>query len=76
MFGAPRQSRGAPLHARQSDEKGPDARRRPKHAREAYCLYVERACEGCEDAPEGCEDAPEGGNEAAGAFSSLWRPQS
>ena len=36
-------------------EKGPDARRRPKAAREAYSLYVERAAEG--------------GNEAAGPFS-------
>jgi SAM-dependent methyltransferase len=29
-------------------EKGPDARRRPKAAREAYSLYVERAAEGCQ----------------------------
>src|SRR5215472_11057557 len=27
-------------------EKGPAARRRPKAAREAYLLYVERACRG------------------------------
>src|SRR5258706_3988720 len=30
----------------QADQKGPDARRRPTAAREAYCLYVERAAEG------------------------------
>ena len=43
---------------RQSDEKGPAARRRPRIAREAYFLYVERAIEGA--------------NEADGPFSSLW----
>src|SRR5207248_3509261 len=32
--------------AGQSDEKGPAARRRPRAAREAYSLYVERAAEG------------------------------
>jgi hypothetical protein len=31
-------------------EKGPDARRRPKLAREAYSLYVERASEGANEA--------------------------
>jgi len=41
---------------RQADQKGPDARRRPRAAREAYSLYVERAAEG--------------GNEADGPFSS------
>src|SRR5215467_14544253 len=41
----------------ESDEKGPDARRRPMAAREAYSLYVERA--------------GEGGNEADGPLSSL-----
>src|SRR6266540_3245602 len=30
----------------ESDEKGPAARRRPRAAREAYSLYVERAAEG------------------------------
>jgi hypothetical protein len=30
----------------QPDQKGPDARRRPMAAREAYSLYVERAAEG------------------------------
>jgi hypothetical protein len=35
---------GAPTA--QGVEKGPDARRRPKVAREAYSLYVERAAEG------------------------------
>src|SRR2546426_5700681 len=30
----------------QADQKGPDARRRPTAAREAYSLYVERAAEG------------------------------
>jgi hypothetical protein len=31
-------------------EKGPAARRRPKVAREAYSLYVERAAEGANEA--------------------------
>jgi hypothetical protein len=31
-------------------EKGPAARRRPKTAREAYSLYVERAAEGANEA--------------------------
>jgi len=31
-------------------EKGPAARRRPKEAREAYSLYVERAAEGANEA--------------------------
>ena len=39
-------------------EKGPDARRRPKAAREAYSLYVERAAEGA--------------NEADGPLSAAW----
>src|SRR5438128_11933558 len=43
----------------ESDEKGPAARRRPKAAREAYSLYVERAAEGA--------------NEADGPLSSLSR---
>src|SRR6266545_7605737 len=30
----------------QAAQKGPDARRRPRAAREAYSLYVERAAEG------------------------------
>jgi hypothetical protein len=34
----------------QAAEKGPDARRRPKAAREAYFLYVERAAEGANEA--------------------------
>src|SRR5437899_1466062 len=42
----------------ESDEKGPAARRRPRAAREAYSLYVERAAEGA--------------NEADGPLSSLW----
>jgi hypothetical protein len=41
----------------ESDEKGPAARRRPKIAREAYFLYVDRAIEGA--------------NAADGPFSSL-----
>src|SRR3989442_10116935 len=58
---------------RQAAEKGPAARRRPKAAREAYSLYVERAAEGANEADgplsataaggrEGpsCEAAPEG----------------
>src|SRR5262249_49190323 len=35
-----------------SDEKGSAARRRPKSAREAYFLYVERADEGANEADE------------------------
>ena len=31
-------------------EKGPDARRRPKVAGEAYSLYVERAADGANEA--------------------------
>jgi hypothetical protein len=31
-------------------QRGPDARRRPKAAREAYSLYVERAAEGATEA--------------------------
>ena len=34
----------------QGVEKGPDARRRPRVAREAYFLYVERATEGADEA--------------------------
>jgi hypothetical protein len=34
----------------QDAQKGPDARRRPMAAREAYLLYVERAVEGASDA--------------------------
>ena len=43
----------------QGGEKGPDARRRPKAAGEAYFLYVEPAAEGA--------------NEAAGPLSAAWR---
>jgi len=35
---------------RQAVEKGSDARRRAKPAREAYCLYVERAADGANEA--------------------------
>src|SRR5437667_9592196 len=41
-------------------QKGPDARRRPTAAREAYSLYVERAAEGA--------------NEADGPFSAICYP--
>ena len=34
----------------QTAEKGSDARRRPRAAREAYSLYVERAAEGANEA--------------------------
>ena len=34
----------------QASEKGPDARRRPTAAREAYFLYGERAAEGANEA--------------------------
>src|SRR2546428_5755000 len=50
-------SRQTPDQSRQAAQKGPDARRRPKVAREAYSLYVERAIEGA--------------NEAAGPFSAI-----
>ncbi len=43
----------------QGGEKGPDARRCPKAAGEAYFLYVEPAAEGA--------------NEAAGPLSAAWR---
>jgi hypothetical protein len=42
----------------QAAQKGPDARRRPTAAREAYFLYVECAVEGA--------------NEADGPFSAAW----
>src|SRR5437870_13427805 len=38
------------LRNSQAAQKGPDARRRPKAAREAYSLYVERAAEGANEA--------------------------
>src|SRR5262245_57104013 len=38
------------LNDRQNAQKGPDARRRPTAAREAYLLYVERAAEGANEA--------------------------
>src|SRR5438093_7708822 len=50
-----------PFRRPQAAEKGPAARRRPKAAREAYSLYVERAAEGA--------------NEADGPLSSPWRPE-
>ncbi len=34
----------------QAAQKGPDARRRPPAAREAYSLYVERAAKGANEA--------------------------
>src|SRR6476646_2707864 len=37
-------------NTREADQKGPDARRRPRAAREAYCLYVERAAAGANEA--------------------------
>src|SRR6266568_4501788 len=43
-------SRQTPDQSRQAAQKGPDARRRPKVAREAYFLYVERAIEGANEA--------------------------
>src|SRR5207247_2027023 len=55
---AVRSSPGAPsrppnldrLATPQAAQKGPDARRRPKAAREAYSRYVERAAEGDNEA--------------------------
>jgi hypothetical protein len=38
------------LRKLQAAKKGPDARRRPMAAREAYSLYVERAVEGANEA--------------------------
>jgi len=38
------------LKTGQGAEKGPAARQRPKAAREAYFLYVERAAEGANEA--------------------------
>src|SRR6185295_3830469 len=38
------------LKISQDAQKGPAARRRPKAAREAYFLYVERAAEGANEA--------------------------
>src|SRR5215813_13481494 len=38
------------LQIEQAAEKGPDARRRPTAAREAYSMYVERAAEGADEA--------------------------
>jgi len=42
-------------------EKGSDARRRPKFAREAYSMYVERANEGANEA-----DGPLSATDASG----------
>src|SRR5712692_2375184 len=50
---ASQRSRGAPRRMRktaQAAQKGPDARRRPPAAREAYSLYVERAAKGANEA--------------------------
>ena len=38
------------LKSPQAAQNGPDARRRPMAAREAYSLYVERAAEGANEA--------------------------
>src|SRR2546425_8146822 len=45
-------------------EKGPAARRRPRAAREAYSLYVERAAEGANEA-DGPLSAPAGRREGS-----------
>src|SRR6266540_1054120 len=42
--------RGRRDRGEQAAKKGPDARRRPTAAREAYSLYVERAAEGANEA--------------------------
>src|SRR5437867_10488589 len=57
---APTKQMGPSPRSGQGEEKGPAARRRPKAAREAYSLYVERAAEGA--------------NEADGPLSSPWYP--
>src|SRR5437762_12625418 len=51
----------------QSDEKGPAARRRPKAAREAYSLYVERAAEGANEANGPLSSLQGGDRDAVGA---------
>ena len=45
---------------RSAGETGPDARRRPKAAREAYSLYVERVAEGANEADGPVSAADEG----------------
>jgi len=45
-YSCPPLGQQASERTRQGDEKGPAARRRPRAAREAYFLYVERAVEG------------------------------
>ena len=42
----------------QAAQKGPDARRRPTAAREAYFPYVERAAEGANEADGPFSGAP------------------
>ena len=46
----PQSRRSAPTRTGRTLKRGPDARRRPTAAREAYLLYVERAAEGADDA--------------------------
>src|SRR5207237_1807656 len=43
-------STDGPISTQQAAQKGPDARRRPKAAGEAYSLYVEPAVEGANEA--------------------------
>src|SRR6266542_2832158 len=52
----------------QSDEKGPAARRRPRAAREAYSLYVERAAEGANAADGPLSSLYRSGNRAIGTI--------
>src|SRR6266849_4096240 len=56
----------------QAAQKGPDARRRPKVAREAYSLYVERATEGANEA-DGPFSAASVHDDAAGYVDGLSR---
>src|SRR3989304_5674280 len=55
---APYLRRWAFIGAPPAAEKGPDARRRPKAAREAYFLYVERAAGGAGPPPMGLYRGP------------------
>jgi len=59
IVGDPTEIGTSNLQRLRAAQKGPDARRRPTAAREAYFLYVERAAEGA--------------NEAAGPFSAAFR---
>jgi hypothetical protein len=50
IVGDPTEIGTSNLQRLRAAQKGPDARRRPTAAREAYSLYVERAAEGANEA--------------------------